>query len=187
MDSNQSTSPQAPAPEINIDAVVEAENQNTGRWRGIGCLLVTILAVGLSLVVGFQLIGILYAILLPANPPLPDNITEISHDNLDYGVDEWVYSTAEDACQIVEFFEQQGASCNVAPGACSETGFVPASPNTQNIGTCVGEDDFSIFLMRWEAVITIGYRDEESTRFYIERAVLWSSNTPVSTSAPSPN
>ena len=114
-------------------------------------------------------------------------MTEISHDNLAYGVDEWVYGTTQDACQIVEFFQHQGASCNIAPGACSETGFVPASSSTQNIGTCGGEDDFSIFLMRWEAVITTGYRSEHSTRFHMEREVLWSSNIPISTSTPSPD
>lgn len=151
------------------------------RWRSYGCVIIAIIGVGVSLVLGFQLITIVYAIISPPKPPLPDNVTEISHDNISFGVDEWLYETEQDGCEVLDFFIEHDGVCRIPPATCGSEGFAPPAIGTQHIGTCTGESEFSIFHMRWHAVISIS---NEWTQFQMEREVLWTGSPPDATSTP---
>lgn len=157
------------------------------RWRSYGCIVVAILGVGLSLVIGFQLIRIAYAILSPPDAPLPAGVNEISHQSIAYGVDEWVYGTDQDGCEIIAFFLENDGVCRIPPGTCVSDGFVPQSNSFQNVGNCNGSEEFSIFLMRWRVTVTTGYLSGDHTRFNLRREVIWTGNPPIATSTPPPN
>lgn len=158
---------------------LETEQTSPPRRRGLLPLLAAVVLVGIALFVASQFIGVLYALVFPANAPVPQNVTELEHTSEAYGVDQWLYSTSEDACVMVRFFENNGGVCNVAPGMCSG-GFIstgPFSPAT-NVAQCSGDVMFSIFAMRWRSNIATGYRDGEPTRFQLGREVYWTGTLP---------
>jgi hypothetical protein len=147
--------------------------------RGLLPLLLAVGAVALALFVGTQVIGVLYTIIFPPPPPRPEGVIELDHVNEAHGVDVWQYASSEDACSIIRFYEREGGTCNYAPDRCEE-GFVDLSSVVpgENAGQCTGTLDFSIFALRWEAVIATGYRDENPTRFRLSREVFWTGDVP---------
>ncbi|MEQ8677574.1 MAG: hypothetical protein RLP44_13745 [Aggregatilineales bacterium] len=158
----------------NPDTHLDIEKHSTSRrWGGMFgiILLATILVI--AGVIGFQLLGILYGLIFPPDAPLPDDATEISHENLAYGSDRWVYGTDTDGCALVEFYVANDGLCVVAPGACIDGEFQFMNPNQQTIATCEGEKEFSIFALRWSVTIGTGYATAPTTRFNMEQDVLW--------------
>jgi len=143
-------------------------------------LLVLAMLVAGSLAIGFQAFGILYSIALPPAPPLPDDVIEVRHDNIDYGVDDWLYRSSSDACDIVAFYESQGGECRLVPNQCvGDDGAVSYSRSSQQVATCIGEVEFSIFAYRWEANIATGYQQEDGqTQFNLLREVFWTGAVP---------
>lgn len=126
-----------------------------------------------SLVIGVQLVAIIYGLVFPPEAPLPPDVVQLEHDNLAYGVDEWVYGTPFTACSVVAFFTQEGGTCTITPGQCGTPGTVPQGQSTQNVATCRAVVHFSIFTMEWETTIAGGYRSELQTRFTLRREVFW--------------
>lgn len=143
------------------------------RWGGmLGISLLAIVLV-VAAIIGIQLLTIIYALLFPPDAPLPADVVEISHENLAYGVDKWLYGTSMDGCALVEFYLTHGGECVVAPGVCGTSGFENVSPGQQSIATCDGQVGFSIFSMHWSANIASGYSIEPITRFNLEQEISW--------------
>ncbi len=135
----------------------------------------------ISLVIGVQAFGILYSIAFPPKPPLPDNVIEIRHDNIDYGVDDWLYRTSSDACDIARFYQANGGECRMVANQCDgETATATStSRSSQQVAFCTGEESFSLFAYRWEANIATGYRFEDGqTQFNLIREVFWTGAVP---------
>ncbi len=146
---------------------------------------VRLIAVGivtliLALVIGTQVIGVLYAILFPPTPPLPSTARLISHTNVDYGVDEWLYSVNDAPCDVLRFYRDQADECRVVPLLCG-----PAQPGSetvtglnQHIARCEAEVQFSIFALRWEVVIGTGVSVDEPIQIKLNREVFWTGAVP---------
>jgi hypothetical protein len=160
----------------------QAESPETAAPRRRGGLLPILAAVAIFVVGLFlasQFIGVLYGLVFPASPPLPEGVTELERVNEAYGVDEWVYSSSQDACSVVRFYQDNGGSCQIAPNTC-DAGVVesiPPAPGT-NVAQCQGDVTFSIFAMRWHSNIATGYRDGDPTRFRLSREVFWTGESP---------
>lgn len=163
-----------------VDAAPDAKLEPTkgsGRfWLWIG--LIAVLFVG-ALIVGGQMMGVLYGIVFPPMPPRPTELVEIQHTNEAHGVDNWLYQTASDACQLTRYYESQGGSCIIAPEMCT-AGFINQSSVTtgENVSQCTGTTEFSLFEMRWQTIIATGYGSEYPTQFKLSREVFWSGSVP---------
>jgi hypothetical protein len=147
-------------------------------WR---LLIIGAIAIILALVIGTQVIGVLYSILFPMGPPLPTDTKLLSHKNIDYGVDEWVYGTDEDACKIVAFYQNAGGQCRISPTWCGESQTDASSgvPTIgENVARCQGQSTFSIFALSWDAIIGTGYPSDGKTQFRLRREVFWTGQVP---------
>jgi hypothetical protein len=155
----------------------EKPASNTNKFGNPSSLLTLVagmVLIALSVFAGIQVIGVLYGIIFPAEPPLPQSITQLEHSSEAYGVDEWVYSTPIDACEIVRFYDSWGR-CVFAPGMCRGRFKQDEIIITQgdNVAQCTGEINFSIFAMRWRSIIATGYKNGDATRFRLSREVFW--------------
>jgi hypothetical protein len=145
---------------------------------GIGCVLAALLAVIFALYMGLQVIGVLFSIAAPPQPPLPEDARQVEYSSTAYGVDEWVYTTQQDACRVFEYYQDLSAECSLLSNLCrTETSDASAS-SPLNVARCSGEVVFSIFAMRWNAVIATGYNAEEPTHFRLSREVYWTGEIP---------
>ncbi len=162
-------------PDEVVSTPVDGANidEEVSRWQTLPFLIVIAVALGVAAVLGFQLMGILYAMLFPPNVTLPPDVTELEHENFTYGADRWVYGTSMNGCMLVEYFQSNGAICEVASGFCGGVDTEVNSPNIQELATCSGDETFSIFGMRWQATISAHYSSEPITRFELTRDVLW--------------
>jgi hypothetical protein len=144
-------------------------------------ILLGILAVLLAVFIGTQVLGVLYTILFPPAPPLPANTTQISHQNLDYGVDDWEYGTDQSGCDVVTFYMDKGGVCRAAPFACGgqlSLGDNSGDGSAEHVARCVGETHVSLFAMRWEAIIATGYSSGGKTHFRLTREMYWTGAVP---------
>lgn len=143
--------------------------------EGGGRLPWSILALGivgllLTLYIGTQVMGVLVGILFPPGPPLPLNITLISYQSSEHGLDEWVYDVSLSTCNVAAYYESMGGRCEVPPESCS-------NDSTPLAVTCTGESNFSIFAMRWDAIIEPG-GDTEHSNLSLSREVFWTGAVP---------
>ncbi|RMG86510.1 MAG: hypothetical protein D6712_07350 [Chloroflexi bacterium] len=151
-----------------------------------GYLTFGILGLAVGIYVLTQVLGVLYGIVFPPTPPLPDvDLTELRHESDSYGVDEWLYGTQADACRVLRYYQSQGATCTYNQDVCAQIDFSAETPG-QNVGRCVGEDEFSIFAMRWEVNIAGGYVQELPTQFSLKREVFWTGAIPPEVNLQSP-
>jgi hypothetical protein len=168
----------------NPDPTADSPRDIVVSWR---VLIIGAVAVILAIVIGTQVVGVLYSILFPPGPPLPNGVKLISHQNIDYGVDEWVYGTDEDACKVVAFYQNAGGQCSVAPTWCGRSqglnsqGGVPTIG--QSVAQCNGQSQFSIFALSWKTFIGSGYPSGGQTQFRIRREVFWTGTVPVQLTA----
>jgi hypothetical protein len=135
--------------------------------------------------IGTQVFGVLYGIVFPAQPPLPPDVHEITHENADYGFDTWLYGTDQDACEVVAFYATEGGRCLLSPGYCNTGTVIEVDTPGQHVARCSGEQEFSIFAMRWNAIIATGDEFAGKTQFRLEREVFWSGSIPKPTPTPS--
>lgn len=156
------------------------DEESTSKRRSPLVFLLLAGVVVVSLVIGFQAFGILYSIIFPPSPPIPDDVIEIRHDNIGYGVDDWLYRTQSDACEVVTYYESIGGECRRVPGQCGgDDDAVSFNSSTQQVATCIGEEKFSLFAYRWEANIATGYQyDDGETQFNLFREVFWTGAVP---------
>lgn len=138
--------------------------------------VVGILAVGIAVLIASQVIGVFYAIIFPPHPPLPDNLTEISRNSEAYGVDEWIYSTNQNSCELIAYYQDLAGFCRISPSGCA--GAITTSGSGDFVGRCSGEIFFSIFAMTWYVDISTGYQDGPPTHLKVKREVYWSGEIP---------
>ncbi len=138
-----------------------------GRRLPRSILVIAIVGFLLALYIGTQVVGVLVGILFP---PLPLNVTLITHQSSEHGMDDWVYNANLSACGIIAFYQSIGADCDVPPESCQN--------DTRPLeATCTGASNFSIFAMRWEVTIRPG-EGMEHTDLRLAREVFWTGAVP---------
>lgn len=155
----------------------ESEPRKT---RGWGVIVLAGALVVVAVVIGVQVLAVLYGVLFPPAPPVLESFTESTHSSPSYGVDDWLYASTDDACRIVRFYQSEGASCRVAPGVC-DAGFsdLDSSRAGVNVARCTGEIDWSIFVQRYYVNVAAGYGGDTPTRIRLEREIYWTGTLPV--------
>lgn len=142
-------------------------------------LLLIAVVIMLAFLIGTQIIGVLYGIVFPPKPPLPPFAREVRHTAGEYGVDEWVYWSSDNACQTLQFYRRYAETCTVAPMNCDASGMVLGeTPRSQHVGRCTGTITFSIFAMRWSANIATGDTNANETLFSLSRDISWTGVLP---------
>ncbi|HEX2906266.1 MAG TPA: hypothetical protein VHO69_05355 [Phototrophicaceae bacterium] len=145
-------------------------------------ILLGIIALALAIIIGTQVIGVLYGIVAPPSPPVPSGVAEVSHTSTDYGVDSWVYGTSLDGCEILKFYQDRGASCWSKVDRCPAAAIGGQSSQqtaSQDLIQCTSQMSFSIFAMRWNvALAAVGYQQDGSTHFNVDREVFWTGAVP---------
>lgn len=142
---------------------------------GGGALLLCV-----ALVVGWQVFGVFFGILLPPTPPVPANATEIRHHSAAYGQDEWVYAVAQPACEVAQYYVDLGV-CPL-PRSCATNRDLL---NGQTLATCAAWQAFSIFDMYWQAEIQAGALPG-SARMTLTRRIYWGGEPPDDPTEPDP-
>lgn len=146
-------------------------------------LVIGVVAVLFALVVGTQVIGVLYAIFFPPAAPRPAQAEEVSHSGEAFGVDDWLYRTDLPVCDVVQFYIDNGGECRIVPGWCgtqSQSGGTDPGADTpnQNVARCSADVKFSIFALRWQAVIATGSTSADATQFRVNREIFWTGTAP---------
>lgn len=146
-------------------------------------LLIGVFALLCAIVIGTQVIGVLYAIFFPPAAPLPASAELISHASEALGVDDWLYRSNQPVCEVVQFYVDSGGDCRVVPGWCgtqSESGVTDPGANTpnQNVARCSADVKFSIFALRWQAVIATGSNPTNASQFRLNREIFWTGAAP---------
>ncbi len=151
-------------------------------------LIALLVAFGLSLVVGLNILRVLYGVIAPPLPPLPDQVAEVSHESEAYGADIWSYTAADDPCVVAAYYEAQGGTCDLTPMQCSQPGSAPQTELAQSVvARCHGSVAFSIFNMQWWALVVRNNDTPQTpTTLNLEREVFWIGTGPrAATPAPS--
>ena len=139
-------------------------------------LILGIAGLLLAVYIGSQVLGILVAILFPPDPPLAGGAALVSHTSSEHGLDDWVYTIAQNPCDVLVFYQEVGAECDVVPASCAEAGTRQFSPN-QSLARCSGVMSFSIFAMRWDAGISSGQQSDQ-TDLHLSREIFWTGAVP---------
>ena len=151
-------------------------SSDTGQPRRWWVLPLSIGAVVLAAVVGWQVISALFGLLNPPLPPLPGGVTELSHQTEAYGVDVWGYGADLSAIELIAYYAQTGGECTNAPFSDTETDFLRGQfPLAgEMIAMCQGEQPFSRFAMRWRVLISRSGNAGGTMRLDVVRQVNWS-------------
>lgn len=138
-------------------------------------LIVLAVAFGVALIVGINVLRVLYGVIAPPLPPLPAGMTETSHTSDAYGADIWRYTSAQDPCAVAMFYAGQGGTCQYAPLQCAEPGYAPDTGFPQAVvARCHGSVAFSIFHMQWWGqIIRDTQAPDAPTILNLEREVFW--------------
>lgn len=142
----------------------EAEIRPARRLPCLAGLLLLLLA---TLVIGWQVFSVFYAILFPPMPFVPPIVRELSHESPQPGIDRWLFIVDQAGCAVLSEYAVQGLQCRIPPD-CATQGQNLTALNA----TCQGVAEFSIFAMRWTATISAAERPEQ-TMLHLEREILW--------------
>ena len=161
----------------------EAAPLPTNRRVPARIIVLGLIAIVFAVVIGSQVIGVLYAIFFPPAAPIPDQVTLVSHNSKDYGTDDWLYSSNKlSACDVVHYYESKEGQCRIAPTWCTDTNSVQTPTGSssvgQNVARCVATQNFSIFALRWEVVIATGATPNETSQFRLNREIFWTGAVP---------
>ena len=160
---------------VNAGSPNEPE-QSTGGIPLLAALLAGLVAVIFIALIGPRLVGILFAIISPPEPPVPDSIRLLGYYRDVYGTDTWQYDTGADVCELVTFYMEQGGICPVMPPRCSADS--SGSQSDDFIARCSGELDFSIFAMRWGFDVPLRTAPGGTLRFEVTREIFWTGDVP---------
>lgn len=151
------------------------------------CIVAVLVFFVVAVVIGVQVFRVLYAVIFHADAPLPAGSSITAHEQIAFGVDQWTYTSAQNPCEIMQFYGSQAGLCQVAAGVCEGAVYTGPDYALENIATCYGSDEYSIFGVRWEVVIyTQRQRGEVITAFDLKREMLWSGPAPAATSTAAP-
>lgn len=155
----------------------EALSPSSGKLRSVGCLLLGIALFIVVMAITLPFLPTLVAIAMPPAPPLPQtSLTTVSHQNYDYGVDEWEYLASATPCDLVTYYQSVGGSCSITPFECgTSTDF---SRQNELVARCAGREQIGQFGLVWEARINRIADDPARARLRIYRAINWLSSEP---------
>lgn len=142
----------------------ETETRSARRLPCLAGLLLLLLA---TLVIGWQVFSVFYAILFPPMPFVPSAARELSHESSQPGMDHWLYVLDQSGCAVLGEYAARGLECSIPPD-CAAQGEISGDFTAE----CQGIAEFSIFAMRWTATISTAERPEE-TLLRLEREILW--------------
>src|SRR5689334_8478121 len=165
------------------DESIESTALPATRRVPVPIIIFGLIAIVLAVVIGSQVIGVLYAIFFPPAAPVPDQVTLVSHTSKDYGTDDWLYTSNKlSACDVVHYYESKEGQCRIAPTWCTDANSIqtPAGSSSvgQNVARCVATQNFSIFALRWEVIIATGATSNESSQFRLNREIFWTGAVP---------
>lgn len=143
-----------------------------------GVLVLAFVAVVLAGILGVQLLSVLYAVLSPPMPPLPNGARELSYTEKHYGVDEWLYSVGDDACDVAIFYAQASPMACPIPPFCATNSVVNGLEKGMNVSRCGGDVAFSSFVMSWRVVVGVDETDANKTVLRLSREVFWGGAVP---------
>lgn len=166
-----------------IQAVPDLSQPPSSRRRLVALVVVLVGIVLLGVLV-LPFLNVLFNILIPPSPPLPNvSLTEVSHQNYDYGVDEWIYNTNVSACDLLQYYQSLDIFCAVTPLSCgrSQDGTDDFAIQNTLVARCEGRFDFSLFSMDWWVLVQLNPDDPSLGRLDIWREINWLSNLPQAT------
>lgn len=131
-------------------------------WWLIGC---GALALAIFVVVGVVLFPVVAAIVFPPLPPVPVGVTVVETESTAYGFDTWTYELTGDVCSVTSFYQNADGNCVVEPGHCDDD-----QRRSALAATCNGEQQFSRFLMRWEAEV---WNYPDHIDLHLSREIAW--------------
>jgi hypothetical protein len=127
-------------------------------------LILGVVLVLVALIAGVPVIGALYALIAPPEPPVPAAQTLIRRweRSTGAGIEERLYGSSSAPCDLIRFYTMEGTCEWLIPDACA-AGADPALERTE-IAVCYGSAPYSGFAQRWRAVIAAGYEEPYPTR-----------------------
>jgi|GEM_PF-4846660 len=125
-------------------------------WAGM------LLALVLAVIIMLTILQPLTNLIFPADPeiPLPNNIELVEEvENPPTSTGEWLYRSQMDACRVVQFYLENGGSCNISTASCElneDSDLVIQQNNLQlsSVGTCRGGSDAIANSYTWEVLIS---------------------------------
>ncbi len=156
-------------------------------WWVIGVVLIVLV---IASFIAVRVFGVLAAMIFMEDAPLPNNSAETLHNNLGYGADFWTYTSSLNPCEIMAFYEANDSHCVVIEPLCSGDRFNNPGYALDEVASCIGTDEVSIFGVRWEVKIYTVFADRdnrEQTTFDLRRDMLWTGPAPEATSTPPPS
>ncbi len=155
-----------------------AKPEEGSRLSGVLLLLGGVALLLFAAVVVARIAGPLAGMIAPPNPPVPEGAEKEISRHKEAGIDEWVYATEMNACDVLAFYEDRGGSCIIDESACisGETQSSTPDGGPLPMGRCSGAENFSIFSYRWEVYVHYAYPDG-LTRFVLARDVNWLGGT----------
>lgn len=127
-------------------------------------------------VTGPRLVGILFAIISPPEPPVPEGVRLLGYSRQAWGTDIWDFDTQADLCDVTAFYVEQGGVCPILPPRCapeSETG-----QSADFVAVCTGDMEFSIFALRWRFEVPLRSAPGPRVRFSLGREIFWTGDLP---------
>jgi hypothetical protein len=158
-----------------MDALTPPEAPRRARFSLLAGLL-GLAALVLAAFIGTQVLGVLYGIVSPPQPPVPADAQEVGYTSIGYGVDEWLYNVAQPPCELVAFYEAQGGTCRILPYQCSLTSSLSdVTPTDEMVARCGGSVRFSIFVMDWRVFLS---EQGDGAKVELSREVNWIGGEP---------
>jgi hypothetical protein len=161
--------------------VSETAPSAAGESPSRASLILLIVAAALfiiALLIGIQVIGVLFAIISPPPPPLPDDRNERLHSSADYGVDDWTFTTSMTPCDVIRLVEDAGGVCQISPVECEAPGDAFAESGSAMVARCEGTLNFSIFSQSYETVISRRGDSEAGSELRVIREIYWIGSAP---------
>lgn len=144
----------------------------------VGVMLVVLIV---SCVLSIELMGIVRAFVSPPSAPLPPQVTQLEHQSLGERSTLAIYQTDLLPCELIHFYQDQGAVCVFHEGQCTADGeYERPVYATDFFATCEHVTSFSIFGQRWQARLLPNYSFDPSwTRFELQNDLLWGGFVPT--------
>jgi len=153
--------------------ITEQEAVPVRRRVPLLAILLLVVALILAVYIGTNVLTVLFGVISPPLPPLPPAMESVTHTSEAYGVDYWKYTSTTDACEVVQYIEDHGGVCQLAPLQCGEYRETTQDFSIANsvVGRCGGKVSFSIFNMTWWGLIM--RTSDAKTQLELEREVYW--------------
>ena len=125
--------------------------------------------------IGARICPTLYSVVLPPEPPLPDGQnTLLLHEAKGTGLDEYLYSTSQDGCNVAQYYKTLLTNCVYDPDAgCASNPHTLPLVNADGIyiGQCSGTQTVGAFHVRWTVYISTAYRENGLTHYRVIREI----------------